>query len=118
MLLEGEVRPPGLATMGGACSCCTNELLAEDEVIGKEPDVFLRPLKRSKTVLRLFLLTCVIPLGLPGFGPDAPAVGELVGLSKLAVGLGAILGKCTGWVDTGLVMEPVVGMARVFWATM
>lgn len=104
LLLVGELIP-GFANIGGACNCCTSELGLE--VLGRKPPptdvtelppgmvtvppdilllplegVPLRPLNLSNTVLRLFLLTEVIPLGF-----DTGA-----GFSKLAVGLGAILG--------------------------
>ena len=100
LFLVGELIP-GLAKIGGACNCCTSELGLE-VLVRKPPDVTeplpptvvtdppdmplegvpLRPLNLSSTVLRLFLLTEVIPLGLD----------TGTGFSKLAVGLGAILG--------------------------
>ena len=100
LFLVGELIP-GLANIGGACNCCTSELGLE-VLVRKPPDVTeplpptvvtdppdmplegvpLRPLNLSSTVLRLFLLTEVIPLGLD----------TGTGFSKLAVGLGAILG--------------------------
>ena len=100
LFLVGELIP-GLAKIGGACNCCTSELGLE--VLGRKPPpdvtelpptvvtdppdmplegVPLRPLNLSSTVLRLFLLTEVIPLGLD----------TGTGFSKLAVGFGAILG--------------------------
>ena len=92
--LVGEECDPGLAKTGGACNCWVSKLLAAvkdvAEAVGvTEVELFI-PLNRSKTLLRLFLLTLVMP--------------ELVllllalevaneGFRRLEVGLGAILGK-------------------------
>ena len=64
--LLGEDKP-GLVIIGGACNCCTNELLEagddidavtdDDGVTDDDEEEPLRPLSLSKTVVKLFLLT-------------------------------------------------------------
>ena len=108
----GEVMP-GLAMIGGAWSCWAKAEAVEagkPEVDELEP---FKPLSLSSTVLRLFLLTLWIPLELAVLGFEA-----IEGLSKLEVGLGAILGNvlpAIWWVEMGLELLTIeVGIAKVF----
>ena len=126
----GDVdKDPGLAKTGGACNCWVNRLLAAavEEVPGwvaaefEGVAVFI-PLNRSKTLLRLFLLTLARPEDvLLLLGLDTAKDG----FNRLETGLGAILGKelpANWWVDmvgllelldTCCIEEPAV-KGRVF----
>lgn len=74
----------GNEDIGGACSCWTRLLFPPAD------EGAFRPLKRSKTVLRLFLLTVCIPWGGGGGGAGGGGVAEV-----------ADLFSCTGRIFAG-----------------
>ena len=91
--MVGEECDPGLAKTGGACNCWVSKLLAAVKDVAEAVGVIVVelfiPLNRSKTLLRLFLLTLVMPVLALVLALEATNEG----FRRLEVGLGAILGK-------------------------